>query len=127
MTGTEKELEDDFRHLVSCVDFNGYDPFSRDFMRACLVGQMLMTMKMLGNDVEEELEGAEKYLDMYKKTSNVMFRDMASDELRHAGNLIKFHMSKTSDANEKKRLEDYEKKRADMERTVSMATVQMKP
>ena len=119
------ELEKDFKHLVSCVDFDGYDPFSRDFMRACLVGQMLSTMKILEDDVDEELDRAEKYLGIYMETGDASFKEMASDELKHAGILIKKHLADTTDEGKRKKLNEQEKKRQEMMRTVSTAAVQM--
>jgi len=38
--------------------------------------------------IEDELAGTHGYLDMWHKTSNQIYKDMAKDELTHAGNLI---------------------------------------
>jgi glutamate synthase domain-containing protein 3 len=126
MEGLTDELEKDFRHLLSCIDFNGYDPFSKDFMRAGLVGQMWFILKSLESDVEEEMEGAKKYLSIYKETGDVSFKEMANDELRHAGILIKKHLSETSDPAKKENLHSWETQRQEMLKNVSMTTIPIK-
>ena len=118
-----QELEKDFRHLVSCVDFDGYDPFSKDFMRACLVGQMLATMKILEDDVDEELDGAKKYYETYLETGDNSYKDMANDELRHAGILIKKHLAEPHDDAVKEKMNSLERERQDMMRKMSQAAI----
>lgn len=110
------ELEKDFKELLSCIDFNKYDPYSKLYMRALFVGQMYMCMKSLGceDDVEEELEGAKKYYEMYEETSDSSFKDMASDEARHAGILIKKHLAKTDDEKLREHLNHQEKRRQEI-------------
>ena len=76
------ELEKDFKELLGCIDFEHYDPYSKLFMRALFIGQMYMCVKSLDeDDVEEELEGAEKYIRRYLETDNETYREMARDEL----------------------------------------------
>ena len=88
-----EELRRDFKDAISEIDFKEYDPFSKKFMKAGFIGQMWMLLKMLrdDDDVESELEGAEEYMDKWLSTGDTAFRDMAKDELRHAGILIKKH------------------------------------
>ena len=108
------ELEKDFREALSHVDVMKYDPYSREFMKALFIGQMFMCVKSLGeseeSDIEEEIDGAKKYLAMYKSTSDMAYHDMAADELRHAGILVKKALLKNPSAEEKKNLQHVEEK-----------------
>ena len=110
-----KELRKDFKESLNDIDFKEYDPFSKAFMKAGFIGQMWILMKMLrdDDDVEEELEGAETYLEKYRSTGDVAFRDMAKDELRHAGILIKKHYE-WADDEKKAVLEEHENKRQEL-------------
>lgn len=110
-----KELRKDFKDAVSDIDFKEYDPFSRKFMKAGFIGQMWMLMKMLhdDDDVESELEGAEEYMEKWHSTGDTAFRDMAKDELRHAGILIKKHYE-WADDEKKAVLEEHENKRLEL-------------
>lgn len=112
-----KELRKDFKDCVSEIDFKEYDPFGKQFMKASFIGEMWYLLKMLLDDdeVEEELEGAEKYMDKYRTTGDVAFRDMAKDELRHAGILIKKHYE-WADDEKKAVLEMHEEKRQELMR-----------
>lgn len=110
-----KELRQDFKNAVSEIDFKKYDPFSKSFMKAGFIGQMWMLMKMLhdDDDVESELEGAEEYMEKWHSTGDTAFRDMAKDELRHAGILIKKHYE-WADDEKKAVLEEHENKRLEL-------------
>lgn len=110
-----KELRQDFKNAVSEIDFKKYDPFSKLFMKAGFIGQMWMLMKMLhdDDDVESELEGAEEYMEKWHSTGDTAFRDMAKDELRHAGILIKKHYE-WADDEKKAVLEEHENKRLEL-------------
>jgi hypothetical protein len=110
-----KELRKDFKDCLSEINFKDYDPFSRKFMKAGFIGQMWMLVKMLhdDDDVEEELEGAENYMEKWLNTGDVAFRDMAKDELRHAGILIKKHYE-WADDEKKVVLEEHENKRQEL-------------
>ena len=110
-----KELRQDFKNAVSEIDFKKYDPFSKSFMKAGFIGQMWMLMKMLhdDDDVESELEGAEEYMEKWHSTGDTAFRDMAKDELRHAGILIKKHYE-WADDEKKVVLEEHENKRLEL-------------
>ncbi|MBO7715797.1 MAG: hypothetical protein J6S85_19700 [Methanobrevibacter sp.] len=112
-----KELRKDFKDCVSEIDFKEYDPFGKQFMKASFIGEMWYLLKMLLDDdeVEEELEGAEKYMEKYRTTGDVAFRDMAKDELRHAGILIKKHYE-WADDEKKATLEMHEEKRQELMR-----------
>ncbi len=110
-----KELRKDFKDILSEIDFKEYDPFSKKFMKAGFVGQMWFLIKMLceDDDVEEELEGAEKYFTKFNETGDVTFRDMAKDELKHAGILIKKHYE-WADDEKKVHLEHQENRRQEL-------------
>lgn len=86
-----RELRKDFKEKLNDIDFNEYDPYSKKFMTASFIGQMWFLIKELAEDdeVEEELDGARKYYERYEKTEDETFLQMAKDELRHAGILIK--------------------------------------
>ena len=86
-----EELEKDFREALSHIDFKKYDPYSREFMKALFIGQMWSIVCCLDcdDDVEEELDGARKYMGLYKMTGDNSYKEMAGDELKHAGILIK--------------------------------------
>lgn len=108
-------LEEDFKKALSVIDFEQpYDPYSKDFMKPLFIGMLLTAMKMNEDDVEEELDGARKYWKMYEDSGDVQFKEMAHDELRHAGILIKKHLAKTSDEEKKEHLNRLEKERQEM-------------
>lgn len=110
-----KELRKDFKDCLAKIDFKEYDPYSKKFMTAGFVGQMWFLIKMLceDDDVEEELDGAKTYLEKYMTTNDAVYRDMAKDELKHAGILIKKHME-WADDEKKKKLETHESERQDL-------------
>ena len=110
-----KELRKDFKDSLSEIDFKEYDPWSKKFMKASFIGQMWFLLKSLrdDDDVEEELEGAETYMEKYHSTGDTAFRDMAKDELRHAGILIKKHYE-WADEEKKAILEKHENKRQEL-------------
>ncbi|MBR6143883.1 MAG: hypothetical protein IKQ23_06320 [Treponema sp.] len=121
------ELEHDFKNALEDVDFTAYSPYSREYMKALFIGQMWDLVKKLHEekgtsmyeDIEEELDGAKKYYDTYKKTGDVQFKDMASDELRHAGVLIKKHTAKAATKEEKDTLNALEVERTKWVSTMS--------
>jgi polyphosphate kinase len=89
-------------------------------MKASFIGQMWYLMKALhdDDDVEEELEGAETYMEKWHTTGDTVFRDMAKDELRHAGILIKKHYE-WADDDKKAVLEEHENKRQELLKMLS--------
>ena len=114
-----KELRKDFKESLSHIDFNEYDPYSKKFMTAGFVGQMWFLVKSLmeDDDVEEELDGARTYLEKYLETNDAQYRDMAKDELRHAGILIKKH-SEWADDEKQKVLEKHEEERQELMKAI---------
>ena len=65
------------------------------------------------DDVEEELDGAKKYMLKFLETDNEIYKEMAKDELKHAGNLIKIHYLHADDK-EKEELEERENERQEI-------------
>ena len=104
---------------MSKIDFKEYDPYTKKFMTAGFVGQMWFLMKALieDDDVEEELDGAKTYFEKYLETNDSQYRDMAKDELRHAGILIKKH-SEWADDEEQKVLDDHEAERQELMKAI---------
>ena len=56
----------------------------------------------------EELASAKKYLQKYLDSNDIVFQQMANDELKHAEILIKKAYSKLPNAEEKTKLKYYE-------------------
>lgn len=113
-------LKEDFKEALSHIDFDkGYDPYSRTFMKALFIGQLLMACEELEDDVEEELDGARNYWDLFQQTGDSQYCDMAHDELRHAGILIKKHLAK-ADENEREYLNGLEEERQKMLKLVKV-------
>lgn len=112
------ELKKDFDEAIEEIDFRHYDPYSKAFMKALFIGEMYMIMKCIDDDVEDELDGAREYMIRYMVSKDPQFKDMAKDELKHAGILIKKEKP-SADSDELKRLEKYEEDIAEMERALS--------
>lgn len=113
------ELEKDFKEAVKKIDFKAYDPYSREFMKPLFIGQLYLAMKAVyDDDVEEELDGARKYWNIYLETEDTAYKDMAQDELRHAGVLIKKHLA-GADEDYRKQLNAHEKERQEMLKVIS--------
>lgn len=120
-----EELKKDFRHASENIDPNGYDPFSRKFMEALFIGQMWQILHCMEevsgdifSDIEEEFDGARKYYKIYEETGDNSYKEMSSDEIRHAGILIKKSIAKTTDAEIKSELNLYEEKRQSLARMI---------
>ena len=120
MTEALKELTNDFKEAVSKIDFKNYDPYSKTFMKPLFIGQLLLAMKSVesDDDVEEELDGAETYLNKYLTTGDSSYKEMASDELKHAGILIKKHLVNANDTM-KNKLASYKKERQNMYKRIA--------
>lgn len=119
------ELKHDFEEALSEIDFKKYDPYSREFMKALFIGQMYMAAKCVceDDDVEEELNGARKYWEMFQESNDIQYKEMAHDELKHAGILIKKHLVKTSDELKRAELNWHEKERQEMLKMMSKTEV----
>ena len=112
-----EELKKDFKEALSHIDFNEYDPYSRPFMKALFIGQLLVAVKEIEDDVEEELDGARDYWYRYLESNDIQYKEMANDELRHAGILIKKHLV-NADESEKSYLNGLEKERQNLLKVV---------
>ena len=123
-----EELEKDYHTLVSRINFKDYDPLDPNFMKASVVGLMWLVGKELccGGDVEEELDGAEKYFRLYEESGDSAYKSMAADELRHADTLIKKHLAKETDSETRETLAMLDRKRQDISKMISTATVPLK-
>jgi len=108
-----EELKKDFKEALSHIDFDKYDPYSKPFMKALFIGQLLTAVKEMEDDVDEELDGARNYWNKYLETNDVQYKEMAHDELKHAGILIKKHLVGADDS-EKSYLNGLEKERQEM-------------
>ena len=119
MKDAVKELRKDFKETLSHIDFKEYDPYSKKFMTASFVGQIWFLVKALmdDDDVEEELDGARTYFEKYLETNDTQYRDMAKDELRHAGILIKKH-SEWADEEKQEVLDKHEEERQELMRAI---------
>ena len=114
-------LEEDFKEALSCIDFDeAYDPYSKTFMKALFIGQLLLAVKSVEDDVDEELDGAKKYWKIFQETNDAQYREMAQDELKHAGILIKKHLVKTTDPKTREKLNELEKERQEMLKLVKV-------
>ncbi len=116
-------LESDFKASLSGIDFSkAYDPFGKAFEKACMIGQMWMAARQIEDDVSEELDGARTYWSAYVETSDAAYKEMAADELRHAGILIKKHLAKETDENRRKLLNDKEMERQELSKQMMTKT-----
>lgn len=89
------ELEKDFVTELSKIDFSNYKPDSPDFMYPLSIGMLCMVLKKKNeedekemSDIDEEISGSKKYLQLYKKTNDNAYHTLALDELRHAKVLV---------------------------------------
>ena len=115
-----KILKEDYKEAVSHIDFKGpYNPWGKAFMKASFLGEMWFLMKSLYEDdeVESEIEGARTYFERFLTTGDSTFRDMAKDELRHAGILIKKD-SEWADEDKKKILDAHESERQELMKAI---------
>lgn len=119
------EVCSDFKNSLAGIDFNSYNPNSAEFISALNVGLMWYLLQELKDEkievvsmtkssesekdeISDELFGAKKYLQKFLDSSDLVYKEMASDELKHAGILIKKAYSKLPNAEEKAKLKSYE-------------------
>lgn len=117
------EVCSDFKKSLSEIDFGSYNPNSRQFDSALRLGLMWYLLKETGgegvsekedaaraekDDISDELFGAKKYFQKYTDSGDSSYMEMARDELRHAGTLIKKANSKLPGGGEKAKLKSYE-------------------
>lgn len=121
---TKDEVFKDFKESLSKIDFSKYNPKSSDFETALFTGLMWMlldecdeggvqvlsmeTSEEPSDGISEELHDAKKYLQKYLDTRDSSYKDMASDELKHAGILLRKAYNKTIGNEERSRLKKYE-------------------
>ena len=119
------EVYSDFKSSLAGIDFSSYNPNSPEFMSALNVGLMWHLLQELKGekienismykssesekyDVADELFGAKKYFQKYLDSGDMVYKEMASDELKHAEILIKKAYSKLPNSEEKAKLKSYE-------------------
>lgn len=119
------EVCSDFKNSLAGIDFNSYNPNSAEFISALNVGLMWNLLQELKgekienvsmsknsesekDEISDELFGAKKYFQKYLDSSDMVYKDMASDELKHAEILIKKAYSKLPNSEEKAKLKMYE-------------------
>ena len=118
-TNIKCELKKDFQELLENIDFNSYNPGSQEFKNALNIGLMLHIIpdevekynkieNIEKDEISEELAGAKKYLQKYLDSNDIVFQQMANDELKHAEILIKKAYSKLPNTEEKTKLKSYE-------------------
>lgn len=109
MSNTE-EVMNDLRKAICDIDFSAYDPCSRKFIQALNIGQMWRLLKELedSDPVSEELDGAMRYIDDYRRTNDTAYKSMAEDELRHAAILISKAKAKMPGGENDPKLRRYE-------------------
>ena len=107
------ELKKDFDEAINCVDCTGYDPMAKSFLKALYIGLMILILKSNEDDVSEELEGAKKYMKAYMEKDDEAYKEIALDELKHAGILIKKQYA-TADEKIKALLEKQEIERQEL-------------
>ena len=116
------EVCSDFRKALSEIDFSSYNPNSQQFDSALRLGLMWHLLKEMDgeyvdekeivqgekDDISDELFGAKKYFQKYMDSGDFSYMEMAKDELKHAGILIKKANSKLPSGEEKAKLKSYE-------------------
>lgn len=115
-------LKEDFKEALSKIDFEKeYDPYDKYVMKATLIGALWLCVKSADeeDDVGEELDGARKYWRWYLEKGDQVYKEMAADELRHAGILIKKRMANATNETKREWLNALEKERQEMLKAVS--------
>lgn len=123
------EVYSDFKNSLVGIDFSSYNPNSPEFMSALNVGLMWHLLQELNgekienvgmskssesekDEIADELFGAKKYFQKYLDSGDMAYKEMASDELKHAEILIKKAYSKLPNSEEKAKLKSYEDEHA---------------
>ena len=133
------EVLADLHAALEKIDFTAYNPNSADFNNALNIGLMWLVLCKVGgmgeaessdthggngergDDISEELSGAKRYLQKYIESGDGSFREMATDELRHAGILIKKANARLPTGEEKARLKSYESEMREIAEQVERA------
>lgn len=115
-----EEVKSDFDSALEKINFSAYNPNSTEFTNALRIGLMWHLLCELDggeadtesqkadDEIADEIMGAKKYLQRYIDSGDMNFREMASDELRHAEILLKKANSRLPTGDEKTRLKGYE-------------------
>lgn len=128
-----EEVLNDFRLALERIDLAGeYNPFASDFEKALRIGLMWHLLcetdttvtecveehHESDDEIAEEISGAKKYLQRYIDSGDVVFRDMAKDELRHASVLTKKANSRLPSGEEKAILKVHESEIAEVQKQI---------
>lgn len=116
---SKEKLMNDFNKAITSTDFSSIKTTSPDFMHTLFIGMMWKLLSDIPEnemgefeDIEDEIKGAEKYLEWYVDTSDSQYKQMAVDELRHAKFLINKEMSKGEIPEDKRmKLQELERER----------------
>lgn len=116
---SKEKLMNDFNKAITSTDFKSIKTTSPDFMHTLFIGMMWKLLSDIPegemekfSDIEEELEGAEKYLECYIDTSDSQYKQMSIDELRHAKILLNKENSRPDISEEDRmKLQELEQKR----------------
>lgn len=115
-----EEVKSDFDSALEKINFSAYNPNSSEFTNALRIGLMWHLLCELDggeadtesqkadDEIADEIMGAKKYLQRYIDSGDMNFKEMASDELRHAEILLKKANSRLPTGDEKIRLKGYE-------------------
>ena len=115
-----EEVKADFDSALEKINFSAYNPNSAEFTNALRIGLMWHLLCELDggeadtesqkadDEIADEIMGAKKYLQRYIDSGDMNFKEMASDELRHAEILLKKANSRLPTGDEKIRLKGYE-------------------
>ena len=131
-----EEVLKDFKESIDKIDFTEYNPNSPEFNKAVniglmwlLLGEIIMnpfpekeipseTVTNENDDISEEIFGAKKYLQKFMDTGDSVFKEMSSDELKHAGILMKKANARLPSGEEKQRLKSYEGEIQEIQRQI---------
>ena len=98
-----QEFLNDFNSALSLINHKNYNPTSQEFMNAVFTGMLWYLTDEVkehyqlpeeidygyeDDEIKDELMGAEKYWKKYAETKDEVYKQMASDELRHADYLL---------------------------------------
>lgn len=126
----KNEVLKDFKTSLENIDFNSYNPNSKEFMTALNLGLMWKLLCWSQDDepksetyvaevvahgdkvddIAKELNGAKVYLQKFIDSNDDAYKQLAESELKNASILIKKGYSKLPGISEKQKLKEYEEK-----------------
>lgn len=119
-----QEFLNDFNSALESVNHKNYNPTSQETMNAVFTGLLWYLTKEMeehyqlpedkvdygyeNDEIKDELMGAEKYWKKYAETKDEVYKQMASDELRHAEYLLTKAKTGIISADEKNKICAYD-------------------